>query len=245
MEKMVDITNGMKLPALLAASTAGGLYPGIILIHEIWGLDDHIKNVTKRFAKEGYVVLSPDFFAGTPIENAVSPDLFAQMHDPAKRDDAQKKMRAVLAPMQSPEFAKDMMHKLQKSFDYLEKQKQCNGKIAVLGFCFGGTYSFALASAQKKIKAAVPFYGQAPDSEKIETINCPVLAFYGEQDTNLVDHLPELKAGMKKFHKEFEAVVYPNCGHAFFNDTNSNRYNKEAAESAWEKTLEFLTENLS
>jgi len=244
MEKMVEISNSITLPAFLASPEGKDTYPGIILIHEIWGLDDHIKDVTKRYAKEGYVVLAPDLFAGTPIENAVSPSLFAEMGDPAKRDEAQKKMRAALAPMQSPEFAKDMIHKLQMCFSYFEKQEKCNGAIGVLGFCFGGSYSFALATTQPKLKAAVSFYGQAPEADKIEAINCPVLAFYGEQDTNLIDHLDELKNNMKKYKKEFESVVYPNTGHAFFNDSNRNRYNKEASDDAWKKSLAFLSKNL-
>jgi carboxymethylenebutenolidase len=243
MEEMIEISNSIKLPAFLA-SAENGNHPGLILIHEIWGLDDHMKDVTKRFAKEGYIALAPDLFAGTPIENAVSPSLFAEMGDPAKRDEAQKKMRAALAPMQSPEFAKDMMHKLEMCFSYLRKLKSCNGTIGVLGFCFGGSYSFALASEQPGIKAAVPFYGQAPSEEQIEKISCPVLAFYGEQDTNLIDHLEELKDSMKKYGKDFQSVVYPNAGHAFFNDTNPNRYNKEAATDAWKKSLEFLSKNL-
>jgi carboxymethylenebutenolidase len=245
MEKMIEISNSIKLPAFLSTpDIEEKTYPGIILIHEIWGLDDHIKDVTKRFARQGYAVLAPDLFAGTPVENAVSPDLFAQMHDPAKRDEAQKKMRAALAPMQSPEFAKDMLHKLQMCFSYMEKQKNCNGNIGVLGFCFGGSYSFALAAAQPKIKAAIPFYGQGPSVDKIEKINCPVLAFYGEQDANLIDHLEELKAEMKKYKKDFTSVVYPDTGHAFFNDTNPNRYNNEAAQDAWKKSLAFLSKNL-
>jgi len=244
MEKMVKVLNVTVLPAFLATPDGKDKHPGIILIHEIWGLDDHIKDVTKRYAKERYVVLAPDLFAGTPIENAVSPNLFAEMGDPAKRDEAQKKMRAALAPMQSPEFAKEMIHKLQKCFTYLEKQENCNGSIGVLGFCFGGSYSFALAAVEPKIKVAVPFYGQAPTEEKTEKISCPVLAFYGEQDENLISTLPELKDMMKKYNKDFEAIVYPNCGHAFFNDTNPNRYNKEAATDAWKRTLTFLSENL-
>jgi carboxymethylenebutenolidase len=240
---MIEISNSITLPAFIA-SPGKSKHPGIILIHEIWGLDDHIKDVTDRFSEEGYIVLAPDLFAGTPIENAVSPSLFAEMHDPVKRDEAQKKMRAALAPMQSPDFAKDMIHKLQMCFSYLEKQEECNGKIAVLGFCFGGSYSFALAAAQPKIKAAVPFYGQPLNSEKMDAVTCPILAFYGEEDTNLISTLPDLKKEMKKHGKDFEAIVYPNTGHAFFNDTNPNRYNKEAATDAWKKTLAFLSKNL-
>lgn len=244
MQKIIEISNSIILPAFIAAPDEDNKYPGIILIHEIWGLDNHIKEVTKRFSNQGYIVLAPDLFAGTPIENAVSSDLFAEMGNPATRDEAQKKMRAALAPMQSPEFAEDMMHKLQMSFSYLEKQSNCNGSIGVLGFCFGGTYSFALAAAEPKIKAAVPFYGQPLDIEKSEKVTCPILAFYGDQDEHLIQTLPVLKKGMKKYKKDFEAIVYPNAGHAFFNDTNPNRYNKEAATDAWVKTLTFLKKNL-
>lgn len=244
MEKMIEIFNSITLPAFLAAPEKD-THPGLILIHEIWGLDEHIKDVTKRFSKEGYVVLAPDLFFGTLIENSVSPDLFAQMGNPKTRDEAQKKMRAALAPMQSPEFAKDMMHKLEMCFNYLEEQEYCNGTIGVLGFCFGGSYSFALAAEQPKVKVAIPFYGQAPSEGQIEKISCPILAFYGEQDENLMKTLPELKEMMKKHRKHFQEVVYPNCGHAFFNDTNPKRYNKEAATDAWPKTLTFLSTNLS
>jgi len=116
-----------------------------------------------------------------------------------------------------------------------------NGNVGVLGFCFGGTYAFALAASDKRVKATVPFYGHAPEPlDKVDKISCPILAFYGEQDTNLVDPLPELKDAMKKYDKNFDAVVYPNCGHAFFNDTNPGRYNKEAAQDSWKNLLHFL-----
>lgn len=244
MEKIVEISNSITLPAFLAAPNTQEKLPGIILIHEIWGLDDHIKEVTKRFVKEGYVVLSPDLFAGTSIENAVSPKLFAEMGIPEKRDEAQKKMRAALAPMQLPEFANDMIHKLHMCFSYLNNLEYCNGNIGVLGFCFGGTYSFAFAADEPKVKAAVPFYGQPLEFDKINNITCPIFAFYGEQDEQLIQSLPELKKEMKKSKKDFEAIIYPNTGHAFFNDTNTNRYNKKAAVDAWNRSITFLTKNL-
>lgn len=244
MEKMIEISNGITLPGFLATPEKEGKYPGIILIFEIWGLTDHMKDVARRLANEGYVVLLPDLFANTKLENAVTPDLFAEMRDPTKRDEAQKKMRAVLAPMHSPEFATDMMHKLELSYSYLKKNEACNGTIGTVGFCFGGTYSFALSAVEPEIKASVPFYGQPPTEEQIEKITCPTLAFYGEQDENLISTLPKLEDEMKRHNKGFDSVIYPNTGHAFFNDTNKSRYNKEAATDAWKRTLTFLSENL-
>ena len=249
MEQMITIkepVSSVTFPGFLIAPTGNATYPALILIHEIWGLNDHIKDVAKRYAKEGYLVFAPDLFAGTPIENCVSPELFAEMRDPAKRDEAQKKMRKALAPMQSPEFAKDMIQKLQACFAYLEEHKNSTKKIGVLGFCFGGTYCYTLATEQPNLQAAVPFYGHAPEPlEKLKTISCPVLAFYGEQDTGLVSALPELKEAMKTYHIDFEAVVYSNCGHAFFNDTNKHMYNKAAATDSWKKSIAFLAQNLT
>lgn len=117
-------------------------------------------------------------------------------------------------------------------------------EIGVLGFCFGGTYSFALPALDQRIGAAVPFYGHPLAEEKIADLDCPVLAFYGEEDKNLMGSLPAFKESMTKHNKNFTAVVYPNTGHAFFNDTNERMYNSEAASDAWQKTLAFLKEHL-
>ncbi len=219
-------------------------HPGLLLIHEIWGLDAHIRDVADRLSREGYIVLAPDLFAGTPIQGAVDPQLFQDMLDPEKRDEAQKKMRAALAPMQAPGFGKAMQAKMRACYEHLRKEPSVSD-IGVLGFCFGGTYSFATTAMIPDIKACVPFYGQPPNAERIAAIQCPVLAFYGEQDTALIETLPTLKEEMQKQGKQFEAVVYPNAGHAFFNDTNTRRYQKQAAEDAWKRTVEFLGNYLS
>jgi carboxymethylenebutenolidase len=116
--------------------------------------------------------------------------------------------------------------------------------VAVCGFCFGGSYSYSLAISESRLKAAVPFYGHAStEISELQKINCPVLAFYGEKDENLMSTLPELKENMKAAGVNYEAVVYPNCGHAFFNDTNKFAYNQEAATDAWQRTLRFLAAN--
>jgi carboxymethylenebutenolidase len=229
----------------LAKPETPGKYPGLIIIHEIWGLKDHIKDVATRFSREGFVAIAPNFFSDIKFEEHVDQSILGEMQDPEKRDEAQKKMRTAFAPIQAPSFAEVMITKLEKTIDILLNDPSANGQFACVGFCFGGTYTFSLATREPRLKAAVPFYGHPPALEQITNISCPVLAFYGEHDTNLTQGLPELKEAFAKYSKPFEAIVYPNCGHAFFNDTNPRTYNFPAALDAWERTLTFLHKNLS
>ena len=229
--------DGADMPAFAVHPQNAEHAPGIILIHEIWGLNDNIRDIAQRFAGQGYSVLAPDLLKGTDIEGKVDPSIFQEMQDPTKRDEAQKKMRAALAPMQSPDFAAALLKKLRVCFAELQKSTE---KIAVMGFCFGGSYSFAFAAEEPRITACIPFYGQPPSEEQIKRIQAPVLAFYGEQDQNLMQSLPLLKVQMQKHGKTFENHVYPQTGHAFFNDQNPRMYQKEAAEDAWKKSLAFL-----
>jgi carboxymethylenebutenolidase len=226
------------IPAYYAVPNDLAKHPAIILIH------DHIKDIADRLQTQGYIVLAPDLLSESGVTDKISPQLLQEMQDPAKKDEAQKKLREILSPIHAPDFAEKTIAKLQACFTYLKNQNNVSS-IGVIGFCFGGTYSFSLAAVQPELKAAVPFYGHAPEPlEKVKTINCPVLAFYGEKDTQLVAKVDELNEAMGQFHKPFEAVVYPDCGHAFFNDTNPNMYFKEAADDAWGRLLEFLKINL-
>ena len=240
MSKMINIDG---VTAYHAYPENGVKHPGLILIEEIWGLNAHIKDVADRFAREGYSVIAPELLGD--FEGKLDQSVLDEMHNPETRDEAQKKMRAILAPIQAPEFGEKTLASLEKCVKCLVEDKNVNpDSVGVLGFCFGGTYSFALAALDPRIKAAVPFYGQPLKSEKIPDLNCPVLAFYGEHDKNLMDTLPDFKKLMEKDNKNFTAVVYPNTGHAFFNDTNARMYNTDAAADAWSKTLKFLQEHL-
>ena len=211
----------------------------IILIHEIWGLNDHIKDVADRFASVGYAVLAVDLLSSEGF-SGIDQRILTDLQDPEKKDEAQKKMREILTPINSPEFFKKTISKLKDAYKYIKKEDFYNGKIGVIGFCFGGTYSYELAVNERDIAFCVPFYGHAPKDSDIEKIQSPILAFFGENDKNLVETLPDLEKIMIKNNKSFEYTVYPNVGHAFFNDTNVNMYNKKVANDAWRKTLEFL-----
>jgi carboxymethylenebutenolidase len=217
-------------------------HPGLIVIEEIWGLNDHVKSVADRFAAEGYSVLSPELLPAGLLE-MLTPQFQKDLFDPEKRNAIQPKMREAMQPIQQPEYASNAIATLKACVDYLLADEGVNGEVSVLGFCFGGSYSFHLAAHDSRIKCAVPFYGQAPSEEEVATITCPVLAFYGDQDTNLMESLPKLQEDFKKYGKgakDFEAVVYPGVGHAFFNDTNSHAYDAAPAEDAWNKTIAFL-----
>ncbi len=217
---------------------------GVILIHEVWGLNQNIRSLTDRLAAEGYLVLAPDLISQTGITEKIDPSILAEVANPVTRDEAQKKMRAIMSPIRSEEFGKETVERLKICFNYL-KQEYGLEKIAVIGFCFGGTYSYSLAVNEPDIAAALPFYGHAPEKEEeLAKISCPILAFYGERDTTLVQDLPRLQMSMKKFNKDFRFKVYPNTGHAFMNNTNPTTYNKEAADDAWKEALHFLKAHL-
>ena len=213
---------------------------GIIVIHEVWGLADHIKDVAGRLANEGYLALAPELLADTIDLPAVRP-LQNDLFNPEKRHQTQPKLRALMTPMQNPQFGRDTEARLAACFDYLYNRPETGRKVAVIGFCFGGTYSFSLAVRQPRLKLALPFYGHSDHSvEELRRIKCPVRAFYGEKDENLMNSLPELKDKMKQAGVDFEATVYPDCGHAFFNNTNPFAYNETAAKDAWQKVLSYL-----
>lgn len=242
MEDLIHIAG--RIPAIFEKSPNTERGPGLILIEEIWGLTPHIADVAKRFAREGFEVLAPELLADTGILEKVEPKMFAQMRseDEGLRLAAQARMRDAIAPIRTPEFAQHTIEKLAEC--YAELAKVSNGSIAVVGFCFGGTYAFHLAANEPTLKAAVPFYGQPPSKDEIARIECPVLAFYGDQDTALMETLPQLQRDMAQAGKDFEAVVYEGAGHAFFNDT-SIAYHKEFAADAWEKALAFLRAHVS
>ena len=224
---------------------AGAPKGGLVVVHEVWGLVRHTKDVADRFAAEGYLTVAPDLLTGAGGVPDLSGELQEAAFDPHQRSNAQPRLRKHMAPIRSPEYGKHAVDALRACFDHLEGVPGLAGRVAATGFCLGGTYTFSLAVAEPRLRAAVPFYGHAEfkDSE-LRAIHCPVLAFYGEQDEALMEELPGLKSQIQKAGVDFDAVVYPGTGHAFFNDTNRYTYNAGAAEDSWKRTLAFLARSL-
>jgi carboxymethylenebutenolidase len=253
MAPLIDL-DGIRLAEPLRAYRAdppgfgegGEVRGGIVLIHEIWGLVDHIRTVADRFAAEGYVVIAPDILGPTGVSAEVGDELqrLVFSSDEQTRSDAQPVLREKLAPSNVPEYAVWAVTALQAAVDHLVVQPGVDDRVAVVGFCFGGSYSFALAGSDDRIRAAVPFYGHPLEPSCVTGISCPVLAFYGSEDERLMQSLPALTASMLDAGVPFTPDVWEGAGHAFFNDANSSTYDPDAAANAWARTLAFLRTSL-
>ena len=218
---------------------------GIVVIQEIWGLADHIKDVADRFAEQGYLAIAPDLLGHVGLTPDVGAELQQLMSaDEATRTAAQPRMREAMGGARSPEFAAWAVPALRAVVDLLLEQDEVDGSVGVVGFCFGGSYSFALALDEPRLRAAIAFYGSFPETGDPAAIACPVLAFYGEEDHGITDGVPELEQRLADAGVDFTARVYHRVGHAFFNDTSPSRYNAEAAGDAWQRSLDFLGRHL-
>jgi carboxymethylenebutenolidase len=216
---------GVSVGGYLSAPKDGGKSPGVLVIHENRGLNDHTRDVARRFAAEGFVALAPDILARKGGTGSMeSPDKAREAIMSITPEDALADLKAGLAFL-------DGHARVQK------------GKLGSVGFCWGGARSFLLASESDLLKAAVVFYGSAPPPEKLAQVRVPVLGLYGETDERITSQVPAVADAMKKAGKQFEYKIYPGAAHAFFNDTGE-RYNAEAAKDAWSRALAFLRTNL-
>ncbi len=240
MGNLINISGKQGKITAYEARPAGEYRGGFIVIHEVWGLVDHTKDIADRLAAEGYLAMAPDLLSDA-IDVKTAAGLQEDLFNPEKRNDVQPKLREIMTPIHNPEFADITNTKLSDCFNYLYDLPETGQNIAVIGFCFGGTYSFSLAVNEPRLKLALPFYGHSDHSvDELRKIKCSVRAFYGEKDENLMKSLPDLQDRMKQAGVDFEPKIYPNCGHAFFNDTNKFAYNKTAAEDAWQLVIKYL-----
>lgn len=213
---------GGEIKGLLSRPTDfNGKLGGIVVVHENRGLNPYIEDTAKRAALEGFITLAPD---------ALSPLGGYPGNDDQGREMQQKRDRD------------EMLEDFIAAYDYLKSQKDCNGKIGVVGFCFGGWISNMMAVKVPDLKAAVPFYGGQP-TEDIDKINALLMLHYAGLDDRVNAGWPAYEVALKKYRKEYVAYVYPNVNHGFHN-TTTPRYNKEAAELAWERTMDFFKKKL-
>lgn len=196
---------------------------GIIVVHENRGLNPHIEDVARRAALAGFVSLAPD--ALTPLGGY-----------PGNDDDGRN--------LQSKRNRDEMLEDFIAAYDYLKNHKSCNGKVGVVGFCFGGWISNMMAVRISELAAAVPFYGGQPDLADVPKIKAPLQLHYAELDTRVNEGWPAYEAALKENKKTYEAFMYPQVNHGFHNDTTP-RYDKAAAELAWSRTLDFFKKTLS
>jgi carboxymethylenebutenolidase len=197
-----------------------GRAPAIIVIHENRGLNEHIRDVARRFAAEGFVALAPD--------------LLSRLGGTASMKTVQE---ATAAIGRLPIF--DALADLRESFNFLAKQPTVDAtKISSIGFCWGGWRSFMLATQQPALYRSVVFYGTTPDLG-LDNIKAPVLAHYASRDRAITGNSQWTAREMKRLGKNYTYYIYDDTDHAFFNDTGE-RHNPEASKLAWSRTLQFL-----
>jgi carboxymethylenebutenolidase len=221
-----DITypgEGTTMKGYLVRPKAEGKRGAVVVIHENRGLTPHIKDVTRRLAKAGYLALAPDalsVFGGTTANEDESRAQFGKL-------DAAQNLQNFL-----------------KAFTYLKSRPESNGKTGCVGFCWGGALANQLAVNDPDLKAAVAFYGRQPAAADVPKIKAAVQLHYGGLDERVNEGIPAYEAALKAANVKYELYIYEGAQHAFHNDTSAARYNEAAAKLAWERTLKLFKETI-
>ncbi len=208
---------------LVRPAGATGKLPGVVVIHENRGLNPYVKDVVRRAAKAGFMAFAPDA-------------LFPLGGYPGNDDDGRT--------MQRKRDRGEMLEDFTAAVEYVQNRDDCTGKVGCVGFCFGGSVSNALAAKMPSLAASVPFYGGPPRLEDVPNIKAPLLIHLGELDKRVNARWPAYEKALKAADKDFTMHMYPAANHGFHNDTTS-RYDPEAAELAWGRTIEFFKKHLT
>lgn len=209
---------------LAMPAKAPGKLPAVIVIHENRGLNPHIEDITRRLALAGFIALGVDYLSGlggTPADEDKARDLIATL-------DA-----TTIGVISTAALA------------FLKKEAGSNGKVGVVGFCWGGAAVNQLAILAPDLDAGVAFYGMQPKLEEVSRIKAPLQLHYAGLDERINAGIPAYEAALKAAGKSYEVYLYEGANHAFNNDTNAARYNEAAATLAWQRTVSFLKQKLA
>ena len=209
---------------LARPADADSALPAVVVIHENRGLNPHIEDVARRVALEGFVALAPDFLSpqgGTPEDEDQARDMISQL-------DQQQTVQNALAAV-----------------DYLAGHEATTDKVGVVGFCWGGALANQVAVNSANVDAVVPFYGRQPASSEVSKIRAPLLLHYAGLDERINAGIPEYEQALQDAGVDYTIHMYEGANHAFHNDTSEARYDPQAAELAWSRTIEFFKQHLS
>ena len=209
--------------AYLARPKGDEKIPGVVVIHERSGLAPHIEDVTRRVALEGFLAIGPDALSplgGTPEDESKARSLIGQLDRPTTINNYLAAVR------------------------YLKAHPLSTAKIGVVGFCWGGEMANQLAVNSPDLSAVVPYYGAQPASEDVSKIKASLLLHYAGVDERINKGIPAFEEALKKASINYKIYRYEGANHGFNNDTSPARYNKEAAQLAWQRTISFLKEKL-
>jgi len=215
---------GGRVTGYLARLKGGGKRPAVIVIHENRGLNPHIKDVARRLGIDGFLALGVDALSplgGTPVD-----------------EDKAREMIGTLNPDET-------LARYAAAVPFLATRPESNGRVGAVGFCWGGGMANRLAAAGTPLAAAVAYYGMPLPSAQVPGITAPLLLHYAGLDERINAGVPAFEEALRKNNKAYELHMYPGAHHAFNNDTNAARYNKEAADLAWGRTIAFLKKWLS
>ena len=214
---------GGKIKGLLSRPAGSeNKLPGVVVVHENRGLNPHIEDVGRRAGLAGFLSLAPD--ALSPLGGY-----------PGTDDEGRT--------LQRQRDRGEMLEDFIAAFAYLKSHPECTGQVGVVGFCFGGWISNMMAVRIPDLGAAIPFYGGQAPVEDVPKINAPLLLHFAELDKRVNAGWPDYEAALKEHGKEYTAHIYPGANHGFHNDTTP-RYDKEAGELAWKRTIDFFKKHL-
>jgi carboxymethylenebutenolidase len=215
--------DGTRMSGYLARPKGAGRIPGVIVIHENRGLNPHIRDVTRRMALEGFLAFAPDALApvgGTPEDEDRAREMIYELDG-----------EATLA-----RFA--------AAVGFLAEHPECTGKVGAVGFCWGGGLVNRLAAVGTSLAAGVSYYGRQLPAEEVPEISAPLCLHYAGLDLRINEGIDAYVQALKANAKDFELYMYEDANHAFNNDTNAARYDKQAADLAWLRTIDFLKRHL-
>ena len=213
-----------KIRGYLTSPAGGsGKRSGVVVVHENRGLNPYIEDVARRVALAGFVAIAPDGL--TPLGGYPGTDDEGKVMQ--KKLDKGKLLEDFIA-----------------AYDHLRSDANSTGKVGVVGFCYGGGVSNAMAVRLPNLAASVPFYGRQPSADEVATIKAPLLLHYAGLDKRINKGWPDYEKALKKHNKDYTAHLYPEVNHGFHNDTTA-RYDEAAAELAWQRTIAFFSQKLA
>lgn len=256
-EKVQYPSRGKAVAADLALPSASPPWPAVILIHEISGASDHYRDVAGRFADAGYLALAPDLYSNDEVFKSLEEHAVHAMGRVRHAQDLEAAITALNLPSHEHEELRKAAYwdrerdtstyvpDLVGAIERLRTRPDVRSEgIAAVGYCWGGGLLGQLLVAGADLAAAAIYYGEPPAFDQVGSVRCPVQGHYGTGDTVVgYKFAPDLAAAMDAHGKEFNYFLYEDAPHAFFNDTGP-RYRPEAAQLAWQRTLEFLERNL-
>ena len=225
--EMVTLSEG-KAPLrgyLVRPANETGKLPSVLVVHENRGLNPHIQDVARRLGTDGFMALALDFLSplgGTPSDN-------------------EDKAREMIGTLDAAKVVDDA----KAAIAWLKARPDSNGKVGIVGFCWGGGVVGRVAAADPELDAGVVYYGQQPAADTVPNIKAPLLLNYAGQDERINAGIPAFEAALKANDKTYTLYMYEGVQHAFNNDTSAARYNEAAAKLAWQRTVDFFKQTLA